>query len=136
MAKKYYMNNKKRVTGRRRFKCLDCGQRFGTYQQLFLHATKYHKDLIEDAHDELQKQQRKQKHHKSQMKAYISYLSNVYKCLPDMILDMRVNYFFDAIKRTNAINEAATLPFMMYYGMVDGSNKQNQKRLDPMRYDV
>lgn len=48
MAKKYYMNNKKRVTGRRRFKCLDCGQRFGTYQQLFLHATKYHKDLIED----------------------------------------------------------------------------------------
>lgn len=95
-----------------------------------------HKDLIEDAHDELKKQQRKQKHHKSQMKAYISYLSNVYKCLPDMILDMRVNYFFDAIKRTNAINEATTLPFMMYYGMVDGSNKQNQKRLDPMRYDV
>ena len=69
-------------------------------------------------------------------RGYISYLSNVYKCLPDMILDMRVNYFFDAIKRTNAINEAATLPFMMYYGMVDGSNKQNQKRLDPMRYDV
>lgn len=44
--KKYRINNKKRVTGRRRFKCLDCGQRFGTYDQLLIHAIKYHADLI------------------------------------------------------------------------------------------
>ena len=43
---KYYINNKPKLTGRRRFKCLDCGQRFGTYDQLFKHAVKYHKDLI------------------------------------------------------------------------------------------
>lgn len=48
----YYINNAREVTGRRRFKCMDCGQRFGTYDQLFHHATKYHKDLIgnEDPH--------------------------------------------------------------------------------------
>lgn len=95
-----------------------------------------HRDLIDDAHDELKKALRKPKQHKSQIKAYLSYLANSYGCLPDKILDMKANYFFDAVKRTNAINEATTLPFMMYYGMVDGSKKQNQLRLDPMRYDV
>lgn len=48
MAKKYSKNNKKEVTGRRRYKCTDCGQRFGTFQQLFTHATKMHADLIND----------------------------------------------------------------------------------------
>lgn len=95
-----------------------------------------HRDLIEDAHDELRKQQRRPQQQKSQLKAYISYLANAYGCLPDKIMDMRINYFFDAIKRTNAINEATTLPFQMYYGMVDGTNKENQKRLNPMRYDL
>lgn len=46
--KKYRYNNKKKVTGRRRFKCMDCGQRFGEFNQLFNHATKYHADLIGD----------------------------------------------------------------------------------------
>ena len=46
MAKKYSKNNKREVTGRRRFKCEDCGQRFGTFDQLFNHAIKMHKDLI------------------------------------------------------------------------------------------
>lgn len=45
---KYYVNNKRVLTGRRRFKCLDCGQRFGEYKQLYTHAAKYHKDLIGD----------------------------------------------------------------------------------------
>lgn len=95
-----------------------------------------HRDIIEDAHDEIKRQQRRQKKQKSQMKTYISFLANTYKCLPDQILDMKVNYFFDAIKRINAINEATTMPFLMYYGMVDGSKRENQKRLDPMRDDV
>ena len=47
-VKKYKYNNKKKVTGRRRFKCMDCGQRFGTFDQLFNHATKFHSDLIGD----------------------------------------------------------------------------------------
>lgn len=95
-----------------------------------------HRDLIDDAKEELKKQKRRPKQQKSQLKAYISYLANVYRCSPETIMEMRINYFFDAIKRSNAINEATTMPFMMYYGMVDGTNKQNQKRLDPMRYDV
>jgi ribosomal protein S18 acetylase RimI-like enzyme len=48
IKRRYTVNNKKKVTGRRRFKCEDCGERFGTYDQLFNHATKYHKDLIND----------------------------------------------------------------------------------------
>lgn len=44
--KKYSKNNKREVIGRRRFKCEDCGQRFGTFDQLFKHATKMHSDLI------------------------------------------------------------------------------------------
>ena len=48
MVKKYSKNNKREVTGRRRFKCEDCGQRFGTFDQLFKHATKMHSDLIND----------------------------------------------------------------------------------------
>lgn len=45
---KYTYNNKKRVGGRRRFKCLDCGQRFHEFMQLYHHAEKFHKDLIGD----------------------------------------------------------------------------------------
>lgn len=45
---KYTYNNKKRVGGRRRFKCLDCGQRFHEFMQLYNHAEKFHKDLIGD----------------------------------------------------------------------------------------
>lgn len=45
---KYYANNTKQVKERLRFKCTDCGQRFGQYNQLFNHATRYHKDLIGD----------------------------------------------------------------------------------------
>lgn len=45
---KYIYNNKREVTGRRRFKCMDCGQRFGEFDQLVKHATKYHQDLIGD----------------------------------------------------------------------------------------
>lgn len=45
--KKYKYNNKRKVTGRRRFKCMDCGQRFGEFNQLKLHAERYHKDLIQ-----------------------------------------------------------------------------------------
>ena len=46
-TKKYKYNNKRKVTGRRRFKCMDCGQRFGEFNQLKLHAERYHKDLIQ-----------------------------------------------------------------------------------------
>lgn len=46
-TKKYRYNNKRKVTGRRRFKCMDCGQRFGEFNQLKLHAERYHKDLIQ-----------------------------------------------------------------------------------------
>lgn len=46
-TKKYKYNNKRKVTGRRRFKCVDCGQRFGEFNQLKLHAERYHKDLIQ-----------------------------------------------------------------------------------------
>lgn len=45
---KYLFNNVKKVTGGRRFKCYDCDQRFGTYEQLVKHAEKYHKELIGD----------------------------------------------------------------------------------------
>ena len=45
---KYTYNNKKKVGGRRRFKCLDCGQRFHEFMQLYNHAEKFHKDLIGD----------------------------------------------------------------------------------------
>jgi ribosomal protein S18 acetylase RimI-like enzyme len=48
ISKKYIFNNKREVTGRRRFKCLDCGQRFMEFEQLVKHASKYHKDLIGD----------------------------------------------------------------------------------------
>jgi hypothetical protein len=45
---KYKYNNKRQVTGRRRFRCEDCMQRFGEFNQLVKHATKYHADLIGD----------------------------------------------------------------------------------------
>lgn len=46
--KKYVYNNRKEVGGRRRFKCLDCGQRFHEFEDLVKHASKYHKDLVGD----------------------------------------------------------------------------------------
>lgn len=46
-TKKYRYNNKRKVTGRRRFKCMDCGQRFAEFNQLKLHAERYHQDLIQ-----------------------------------------------------------------------------------------
>ena len=46
MAKKYSKNNKREVTGRRRFKCEDCGQRFGTFDQLFKHKTEDRKSVV------------------------------------------------------------------------------------------
>ena len=47
-SKKYVYNNKREVTGRRRFKCKDCGQRFLVFDELVKHASKYHKDLVGD----------------------------------------------------------------------------------------
>lgn len=47
-SKKYIYNNRKDVGGRRRFKCLDCGQRFHEFNDLVKHASKYHKDLVGD----------------------------------------------------------------------------------------
>lgn len=47
-TKKYTYNNRKEVSGRRRFKCLDCGQRFFEFKDLVKHASKYHKDLVGD----------------------------------------------------------------------------------------
>ena len=47
-SKKYVYNNKREVTGRRRFKCEDCGQRFLVFDELVKHASKYHKDLVGD----------------------------------------------------------------------------------------
>lgn len=47
MNLKYFYNNVNRVTGRRRFKCMICGERFGEYDQLYKHTEKYHKDNIE-----------------------------------------------------------------------------------------
>lgn len=46
--KKYRTNNKKQVINNRKFKCFDCGQQFQSYEWLVNHATKYHKDLIND----------------------------------------------------------------------------------------
>lgn len=46
--KKYRYNNKRQITGRRRFKCTDCGQRFAEFEQLVKHASKMHKDEIGD----------------------------------------------------------------------------------------
>lgn len=43
---KYVYNNKRAVTGRRRYKCLDCNQRFMEFEQLVKHAKKQHSDLI------------------------------------------------------------------------------------------
>lgn len=52
MSSKYYYNNSKSSTsGRRRFKCETCGQRFGEYDQLYKHTIKYHKDLLEPGED-------------------------------------------------------------------------------------
>ena len=45
---RYRFNNKNSVRIYRNYKCMDCGQRFETFDQLFKHATKYHKDLIGD----------------------------------------------------------------------------------------
>lgn len=47
MFKKYYFNNINKVSGRRRFKCMTCGERFGEYEQLYKHTVKYHSDLLE-----------------------------------------------------------------------------------------
>lgn len=48
MGIKYTYNNEKKITGRRRFKCMDCGQRFSEMDQLKKHVIKYHKDLFDD----------------------------------------------------------------------------------------
>lgn len=92
-----------------------------------------HRDLIEDAHEQIKFSQRKPKSHKSQMKAYVSYVINALGYKIDDVLDMKINFFFDCIKRINAIDTAKTMPFMMYYGMVDMSKKESKKNLDPMR---
>lgn len=47
MGKKYNYNNKRKITGRRRFRCEECMSRFLTFQELYKHADKYHKDLID-----------------------------------------------------------------------------------------
>lgn len=44
--KKYNYNNKRQVTGRRRFKCALCGQRFLEFDQLVKHTQKIHADEV------------------------------------------------------------------------------------------
>lgn len=92
-----------------------------------------HRDLIEDAHEQIRLNKLKSKSHKSQMKAYISYVINSLGYKIDDVLDMKINYFFDCVKRLNAIETAKTMPFMMYYGMIDGSKRENKNSLDPTR---
>lgn len=92
-----------------------------------------HRDLIEDAHDQIEIDKRKSKSHKSQMKAYISYIIGSLGYKVDDVLDMRINFFFDCVKRVNAIDTAQQMPFMIYYGMVDTSKREIKNSLDPMR---
>lgn len=94
-----------------------------------------HRDLIEDAYRELEyaKKRKKKKQESSQMKNYISYLIAEMHFSKDQVLDMNVNFFFDCVKRGNAVEQAKTMPFLIYYGMVDASNKETKKSLDPMR---
>lgn len=47
MNSKYLFNNINRVSGRKRFKCMICGERFGEYDQLYNHTVKYHKDDLD-----------------------------------------------------------------------------------------
>lgn len=92
-----------------------------------------HRDLIEDAHEQIKLMQRKSKSQKSQMKAYISYVINSLGYKVDDVLDMNINFFFDCVKRINAIETAKTMPFMIYYGMVDMSKRESKNSLDPTR---
>lgn len=92
-----------------------------------------HNDLIEDAHKQLERNKIKLKNQKSQMKARISYVLNYSGYKIDDILDMRINYFFDCVKRISAIETAKTMPFLMYYGMVDGKKREIKNSLDAMR---
>lgn len=92
-----------------------------------------HRDLIEDAHEQIKLMQRKSKLQKSQMKAYVSYVVNSLGYRIDDVLDMKINYFFDCVKRINAIETAKTMPFMMYYGMVDMDKRESKNSLDPIR---
>lgn len=92
-----------------------------------------HQDLIDDAHDRKRWAELKPKEQKSQMKAYLSYLVASLGYTVDDVMDMRINFFFDLIKRVSAIETAKEIPFMAYTGMVDLKKKEVKKSLDPMR---
>lgn len=92
-----------------------------------------HQDLIDDAHDRKRWAEMKPKNEKSQMKAYLSYLIASLGYTVDDVMDMRINFFFDLIKRVSAIETAKEMPFMAYAGMVDLKKKEVKKSLDPMR---
>lgn len=92
-----------------------------------------HRDLIDDAHDQKRWAQMRPKNNKSQLKAYLSYLIASLGYTKDDVLDMQINFFFDIIKRTVAIETAKEMPFMLYTGMVESKKKETKKLLDPMR---
>lgn len=94
-----------------------------------------HRDIIEDAHREIEyaSKRKKKKNNGSQFKNYISYLMTSMCLKQSDVLDMNVCLFFDCVKRCNAVEQAKTMPFLMYYGMVDASNKEAKNSLDPMR---
>ena len=76
-----------------------------------------HQDLIDDAHDQKRWAQMRKDNNKSQMKSYLSYLIASLGYTKDDMLDMQINFFFDIIKRTVAIETAKEMPFMIYAGI-------------------
>ena len=107
---------------------------FGLEKNVIKAGNEYTKKaLIEVAKKERKKALRNQGRYTSQLKAKCSYVANCYHCSINDILDMRIDYLFDCVKRLNAINEAQIMPFLIYYGMVDGKKTNVYQALNPMR---